>query len=102
MRPWAAAALGGITASGVVLVFCMLRKKAEIEREGNVLRAQLTQRFTFGAYRAQMDRLRTELGAHAETVANRAADEHLASAYGLTRDRMQQMQALAQRLRVTG
>lgn len=100
MRPWMWAALGGVGGAAATFGLLMLTKRPDLERRGEVLRRQLEGRERLGPYSLQMYRLSVDLGRYAETVANRAADEHLATVYGLSRERMQSMQALARRLGV--
>ena len=93
-KPWHMALAGGVTASSVLLGFFIMKKKREFEAESAVIQQQLTTDMASGVYAAQLAALRVQLAAHAEVVANRAADAHLASAYGLTATRMAGLQRL--------
>lgn len=99
IKPWHVALIGGVGASAWLAAFLIIKKKQAFEVEANAMRAQLTNDMARGVYRAQLDTLRTELAAHAETVANRAADEHIAQTYGLTPSRMEGLRRLAAVLR---
>lgn len=99
IKPWHIALAGGASVGSIILAALIIQKKRAFEVEANAMRAQLTNDLARGAYRAQLDRLTAELGTYAETVANRAADEHIAQGYGLTPARMEGLRRLAAVLR---
>ena len=95
IKPWHLALAGGAGVGSIILAVLVVKKKREFEVQANAMRAQLTNDMATGVYARQLDALRVELGAYAETVANRAADEHIAQTYGLTPARMEGLRRLA-------
>ena len=96
--------VAGAFAGGAIAAALMVAKTKELESRGNELAAALESRGTeLEAYMiSQGGQLEAELQRigqmEAERSARKAADEYMATQYGLTPERIQSMSLLSQRL----
>ncbi len=89
----------GATVGGVIaLIYMGSRTKRELEQRAVSFRQQLESEEGRAIVTQQMAQMRTDLAAHAELVATRAADQHIGTYYGLTPERMQAVERLARSL----
>jgi len=98
LKPWFWVFGGSLAASGILLTFLILEKKKALEQRANELRMQLTAQSGTSVYAQQMTQMRHDLETYTDTLAHRAADDHIGRYYGLTPERMTNIQRLARQL----
>lgn len=100
MRPWHVALLGGLIGGGAALAVLVPKTIKHLEQRGVVLEAQMQNASASGALATRVRGLRARLDAHADQLAQAAAAKHLETQYGITDERMRNLDALARRFGV--
>lgn len=99
LAPWHVALGAGLLGAAVTLVVLVPRTVRRLEQRGQQLERQVAS--SSGAIGAQVRAMKTRLTAHAEATTLRAAENHLRANYGITEERMRNLDALARRLGVS-
>jgi len=102
MPLWAWGLVGGVAGSAVVLAVLVPPKIAALNARGQQLQQQIQagQGPPAALVTAMRARLQTFAEQQANTIAQQSGNAYLLSGYGLNQDRMQRLQALANRLGV--
>lgn len=96
LERWHVAAVGGLVGAGLVLAVLVPRTVRHLEARGAGLERQVAQRR--GSIGGQVLAMKGRLSAFAEAETRRVAEEHMRTHYGITEERMRNLDALARRL----
>jgi len=91
---WKMVLLGAGVGGGLVLGYMLWRTKKELDQKARLFRLQLESEEGQAIVTQQMTQMRADLGTFAERVANKAADDHIGTTYGLTPARMHAVEGL--------
>lgn len=104
MKAWVAASVGGLVGCAAVLAVVLPKTIRRLEARGAALQAAAESGEGRTAFTRQVAALRGELDAYAtayaDPLAQRAANDHMMTAYGINEQRVQKLERLARSLGV--